>query len=419
MPVPAADLDLAGLVRPGDRILFGQATGEPRALTAALVEQRSRLGGVEAFLGVMLSDTFQPEHADAIRFRALGGFGTNARLSRAGVLDVVPCHISAVPGLIADGTIGADVVFVQLSPPDSAGRHSLGPVADYLRPALERARVVVGEVNEHVPWTCGDTVVEAGRLDRVVHSDHPPLEVPPPALGEAERRIGEHVAERVPDGAVLQLGIGSIPEAVCSALGGKRDLGVHSGMITDGVAELMEAGVITNRRKPIDPGATVTGVLLGGRRLLQFAHRNPAIQMRPATYTHGAAVLARLERFVSINTAVEVDLTGQVNAEVAGGFHLGAVGGAVDYVRGAVASAGGTAIIALPATARGGSVSRIVGRLGAGVTSTARSDTDLVVTEYGVAELRGRSLRERACRLIQIAHPDVRAGLEEAAERLC
>jgi acyl-CoA hydrolase len=177
--------------------------------------------------------------------------------------------------------------------------------------------------------------------------------------------------------------------------------------------------VITNRRKPIDPWETVTGVLLGGRRLLQFAHRNPAIQMRPATYTHGAAVLARLERLVSINTAVEVDLTGQVNAEVAGGFHLGAVGGAVDYVRGAVASAGGTAIIALPATARGGSVSRIVGRLGAGVTSTARSDTDLVVTEYGVAELRGRSLRERAGSLIRIAHPDFRAGLEEAAERLC
>ncbi|HYZ03075.1 MAG TPA: acetyl-CoA hydrolase/transferase C-terminal domain-containing protein [Candidatus Binatia bacterium] len=419
MPVPAADLDLAGLVRPGDRILFGQATGEPRALTAALVEQRGGLGGVEAFLGVMLSDTFQPQHADAITFRALGGFGANARLSRAGVLDVVPCHISAVPGLIADGTIGADVVFVQLSPPDSAGRHSLGPVADYLRPALERARVVVGEVNEHVPWTCGDTVVEAGRLDRVVRSTHPPLEVPAPELGEAERRVAEHVAERVPDGAVLQLGIGSIPEAVCGALGKRRDLGVHSGMITDGVAELMEAGVITNRRKPIDPGETVTGVLLGGRRLLQFAHRNPAIQMRPATYTHGAAVLARLERLVSINTAVEVDLTGQVNAEVAGGFHLGAVGGAVDYVRGAVASAGGTAIIALPATARGGSVSRIVGRLGDGVTSTARSDTDLVVTEYGVAELRGRSLRERACSLIRIAHPDFRAGLEEAAERLC
>lgn len=419
MPVPAADLDLSELVRPGDRILFGQATGEPRALTTALVEQRARLGGVEVFLGAMLSDTFQPEHADGIRFRALGGLGTNARLSRGGVLEVVPCHISAVPGLVSDGSIGSDVVFVQLSPPDTEGRHSLGPVADYLRPALERARVVVGEVNEHVPWTWGDTAVESGRLDHVVRSSHPPLEMPQPALGEAERRVGQHVAERVPDGAVLQLGIGSIPEVVCAALGEKRDLGVHSGMITDGVADLMEAGVITNRRKAIDPGATVTGVLLGGRRLFEFAHRNPAIQMRPATYTHGASVLARLERFVSINSAVEVDLTGQVNAEVAGSLHVGAVGGAVDYVRGAAASAGGTAIIALPSTARGGSVSRIVARLGAGVTSTARSDTDLVVTEYGVAELWGRSLRERACSLIRIAHPDFRAELEEAAERLC
>lgn len=419
MPVPAADLDLAELVRPGDRILFGQATGEPRALTTTLVEQRARLGGVEVFLGAMLSDTFQPEHADGIRFRALGGLGTNARLSRAGVLEVVPCHISAVPGLISDGSIGADVVFVQLSPPDAEGRYSLGPVADYLRPALERARVVVGEVNEHVPWTCGDTAVEPGRLDRIVRSAHAPLEVPQTPPGEAERRVGQHVAERVPDGAVLQLGIGSIPEVMCGALGEKRDLGVHSGMISDGVADLMEAGVITNRRKAIDPGATVTGVLLGGRRLFDFAHRNPAIQMRPATYTHGASVLARLERFVSVNTAVEVDLTGQVNAEVAGSLHVGAVGGAVDYVRGAAASAGGTAIIALPSTARGGSVSRIVARLGAGVTSTARSDTDLVVTEYGVAELWGRSLRERACSLIRIAHPDFRAELEEAAERLC
>ena len=419
MPVPAADLDLAELVRPGDRILFGQATGEPRALTTTLVEQRARLGGVEVFLGAMLSDTFQPEHADGIRFRALGGLGTNARLSRAGVLEVVPCHISAVPGLISAGSIGADVVFVQLSPPDAEGRYSLGPVADYLRPALERARVVVGEVNEHVPWTCGDTAVEPGRLDRVVRSAHAPLEVPQTPPGEAERRVGQHVAERVPDGAVLQLGIGSIPEVMCGALGEKRDLGVHSGMISDGVADLMEAGVITNRRKAIDPGATVTGVLLGGRRLFDFAHRNPAIQMRPATYTHGASVLARLERFVSVNTAVEVDLTGQVNAEVAGSLHVGAVGGAVDYVRGAAASAGGTAIIALPSTARGGSVSRIVARLGAGVTSTARSDTDLVVTEYGVAELWGRSLRERACSLIRIAHPDFRAELEEAAERLC
>jgi acetyl-CoA hydrolase len=419
MPVPAADVDLAALIRPGDRVLFAQATGEPRALTAALVEQRARLGGVEVFLGVMLSDTFQPEHADALRFRALGGFGTNARLSRAGVLEVVPSHISAVPGLIADGSIGADVVLVQLSSPDGTGRHSLGPVADYVRPALERARVVVGEVNDHVPWTHGDTVVETARLDHVVRSNHPPLEVPPSRLGDADRAIVNHVAERVPDGSVLQLGIGSVPEALCGALGGKRDLGMHSGMITDGVADLMEAGVITNRRKPIDQGQTVTGVLLGTRRLYGYAHRNPAIQMRPATYTHGASVLAQLERLVSVNTAIEVDLTGQVNAEVVDSVHVGGVGGAVDYVRGAVGTSQGTAIVALPSTARGGSVSRIVARLPAGVTSTPRSDTDLVVTEFGVAELRGRSLRERACGLIRIAHPDFRAELQAAAERVC
>lgn len=419
MRLAADPLDLAALVRPGDRIMWGQGTAEPRTLTEALVDQRGRLGGVEVLLGVSFSDTFQPEHADAITFTGFGGFGTNARLGKAGVLDVVPCHASAVPSLIEDGTLAPDVAFVLLAPTDDGARFSLGPTSDYIGAAIRHARVVVAEIDEQAPWTLGDTIVAAGDIDVAVRSSRPLVEVAAPRVGATERAIAGLVAERVPDGAVLQFGIGAIPAAICEALRTKRDLGIHSGLITDGVVDLIERGVVTNRAKPIDTGLTVTSLLFGTRRLYDHAHRNPALAMRPSTYIQDPATLARLERFFSINTALEVDLTGQVNAEVVGGAQVGAVGGAVDFVRGTALSQGGRSIVALPARARGGTLSRIVPRLGAGVTSTPRSDVDMVVTEYGVAELRGRSLRQRAKALTAIAHPSFRAELEAAWEGLC
>jgi acetyl-CoA hydrolase len=374
---------------------------------------------VEVLLGVSFSDTFQPEHADAITFTGFGGFGTNARLGKAGVLDVVPCHASAVPRLIEDGTLAPDVAFVLLAPTDEGARFSLGPTSDYIGAAIRHARVVIAEIDEQAPWTLGDTIVAAGDIDVAVRSSRPLVEVAAPRVGATERAIAGLVAERVPDGAVLQFGIGAIPAAICEALRTKRDLGIHSGLITDGVVDLIERGVVTNRAKPIDTGLTVTSLLFGTRRLYDHAHRNPALAMRPSTYIQDPATLARLERFFSINTALEVDLTGQVNAEVVGGAQVGAVGGAVDFVRGTALSQGGRSIVALPARARGGTLSRIVPRLGAGVTSTPRSDVDMVVTEYGVAELRGRSLRQRAKALTAIAHPSFRAELEAGWGRLC
>jgi acyl-CoA hydrolase len=413
-----AQIDLSRYVRAGDRIAWGQGAGEPRSLVRALVEQRAQLGGVEVFLGVSFSETLRSEHADHIRFRGLGGFGTNARLSRDGLLEVVPCHMSAVPGLIAEGRIGVDVVFVQVSPADGRGRHSLGVVADYVRAAIAKARVVIAEIDERTPRTRGDTELDAASFTTVIHADEGPPEVPPARIGPVEESIAERVAERIPDGAVLQFGIGSTPEAVAARLRDKRDLGIHTSLFGDRALELIECGAVTNARKVVDRGIAVAGMLVGTRRLYDYAHENPALQLRPIAYTHGISVLARLAGFVAVNSAVEVDLTGQVNAESLRGVHVGAVGGAVDFMRGAVAAPGGCSIVALPSTARDGAVSRIVPRLTGGVTTAARSDVDLIATEHGVADLRGMTLGERARRLLAIADPAFREELAFAVGEL-
>lgn len=415
-------LDLRDFVRPGDTVLWGQGSGEPRTLTEALVEQRAQLGGLNVFLGATYSETLKPEHADHLQFFGIGGIGNNAALARAGVLDVLPCHISSMPALIESGRLPVDVVFVQLSPAGPDGRHSLGLVGDYVRPAMARARTVIAEVNDHVPHMLGEGSVHPGELAHVLHTSRPPVFVPSPPPGPAEERIGSLVGALIPDGAVLQLGIGSVPHAIASSLTGKQDLSVHCGVVGDWIVDLMEAGAVTNARKPIDTGVTVTGAVFGTRRLYDFVHQNDAIQLRPISYTHDMAVLRRLDQLIAINSAVEVDVTGQVNAETLEGRHIGAVGGQVDFVRAAMASRGGRSIIALPSTARRGTVSRIVTKLSDAVVTTPRSDADLFVTEHGVAELRGVPLHERARRLIEIADPRFRAELESRVRswpRMC
>ncbi len=413
------EIKVADLVRPSDLVIWGQGTAEPRTLTRALVDQRADVHGVSAVLGVHYSDTFKAEHADHINFTGFGGYGTNAVLSKAGVLDVIPSHISRAPSMIRSGALPVDVVFVQVSPPDADGRHRLGLAADYLQAAIERARVVVAEVNPGTPRSEGETSLDPTQITFAIEAAEPPLELPRSTPSDTERTIAEYVAERVPDEAVLQFGIGTIPDAVCVALAGKRDLGIHSGLISDGALDLIEAGAVTNRKKELDQGVSIGGVIFGTRRLYEFADLNPAVQLRSLEYTHAPSVMARFDAFVSIQTAVEVDLTGQINAETLGGVHIGAVGGANDFVRAAAASPHGHSITALRATTTSGKISRIVPKLQDSVVTTTRSDVDLVVTEYGVAELRGRTLRERADSLIAIAHPDFRAALTEAAERLC
>src|SRR5581483_8626160 len=403
-------------IRPGDTVVWPQGTAEPLTLTEALVAQRHAFGPVTVFLGPAFSDTLRPEHTDRLRFLAMSAIGTHRRLVEACVLRLIPCQLSDVPGLFQSGVLKSEVVFLHLSPPaDGRGEYSMGIVNDYLKIAMRRARVVIAEVNEQLPWTHADEPLDFARVDYVVRTSRPPLEQATRTPSETDRAIARRVAELVPDGGVIQIGIGAMPAAILDALHSHRRLGIHSGMIGDSVVDLVASGAVTNETKPFDRGVSVTGALLGTRRLYDFAHRNPQLVLKPLTFTHNVELLAQIDRFISLNSAIEIDLGGQVNAEVAGGVYIGAVGGQVDYVRAARRSRGGRSIIALPATARGGKVSRIVAALSAPVVTTARSDVDVVVTEFGAAELRGISLEERARRLVAIAAPQFREELERAA----
>jgi acyl-CoA hydrolase len=404
-------LDLTGLIRPGDTILWGQVTGEPPSLVEALVEQRAALGGVSVFLGTGLARVLRPEHADHIAMRGLGGLGTFRALASAGVLEVLPVHGGQVHRMITTGQIRCDVALLLLPPADAAGTHSLGPCVDYMDAAIAKARVVIAEVSPHVPDTQGHARIPAARLDAVWHSERTPYLVPRAEPNAVERAIGAHITAHIPDGATIQTGLGALPEAVLAALTQHRDLGLHSGILGDGAMALMQAGVITNARKPMDTGISVTTTLVGSADLHRFAHHNATVALKPSSYTHNEVVLARLPQLFAINGAAEVDLTGQVNAERIGANIIGGVGGQADFARAAARSLGGASIIALPATASDGS-SRIVARLSGPVT-TPRSDVDLVVTEHGVADLRGASERERARRLIAIASPAARESLKE------
>lgn len=410
---PAAP-DLSGLIRPGDHVLWGQVAGEPPALVEALVEQRAALGPFSVFLGTGLGHALRPEHADHIRMSGLGGLGTMRALASAGVLEVLPLHGGQVGRLIAEGRIRCDVALLMLSPAGPEGTHSLGCTVDYMDAAVAAARTVIAEVSPRVPFTFGHDALPAARLDAVLETDRPLFGARPPKIGAAGRAIATHVADLVLDGSTLQTGLGELPEAILEGLGGHRDLGLHSGILGDAAMALIQRGVLTNARKPIDTGRSVTTTLVGSESLYAFAHRNPDILLRPSGYTHADAVLARIPRLVAINSAVEVDLTGQVNAEQAGRAIVGGIGGQADFARAASRSPGGCSIIVLPATASGGA-SRIVARLSGPVT-TPRADVDVVVTEHGAADLRGGTLGERRRRLIAIAAPEAREALERAVK---
>jgi acyl-CoA hydrolase len=409
--VTAGELDLAGYVRPGDLIVWSQACAEPLTLTEILADQRKQLGGVRCFPGISSSAAVRPEHADCLSFSSYSAAGANRSLSQAGVLDIVPCHYSDLPRILGTGPHRADVVFLSLPPAGADGLFGFGLGADYVSTLVGRARVVIAEVNDQVPDLPGGRRLRRDEIDVLVPASRPPPEYPQPAPGELDAAMAGYIAGLIPDGATLQLGIGTIPSAVARRLTGHRDLGVHSGMITDAIAELIEAGVITGARKSTDRGLVITGMLMGTRTLIEHAAGDASIQLRDTRYTHDPAVLAGQYRLVAINSATEVDLTGQVNSETAAGRYVGAVGGSTDFLRGAARSPGGLPVIALPSTA--GPASRIVARLTGPVTQ-ARADAGVMVTEYGVADLRGLTLPQRAQRMITIAHPDHREALEAA-----
>ena len=411
--VSPGEIDLTQWIRAGDGVIWGQATAEPQTLVEALVAQRAAFSGAQAFMGISYSGVVRPEHADHLRLSAYCGAGRNRALADAGVLDVCPFPYSQLAALMNERLIRTDVALIQVSPPNPRGEYSLGLGAEYLVPALRHARVVIAEINDQVPWTHCDRILRSEDFSLAVQTSRPPACPPPTPAGEIERRIAAHAAAYVPDGATLETGLGSLPDAVIAALGDRRDLGVHSGALGDSIATLMESGAITNSRKPIDTGRTVGGLLLGSPRLFEFARENPALWLRSVEHTHDPRILAQLPGFVAINSAVEVDLTGQVNAEVANGTYVGAVGGALDFVRAANQSAGGVSLVVLPASV-GGKRSRVVAQL-SGPVATPRSEAGVIVTECGAADLRGATLRERARRMIGIAHPALREGLERAA----
>jgi acyl-CoA hydrolase len=403
-------VDVARFVRPGDTVAWGQAAAEPLPLTRALMTQRHAVGGRFAvFIGATWSDTLRPEFADAVDFRSYCGTAGNRFLSEAGVLDVMPCPYSQLVSALGRGPCRVDVLLLQVAPPGPEGHYSLAISHEYLVPLIDSARVVIAEVNEQAPWTHGTRALKASDFDAMINTSRPPLELRRPGPTPIDSAVAAQVAALIDDASTLQLGVGALPEAVLQQLTDRRDIGIHSGTIGDGVAELSERGVITNARKTIDRGVTIAGTMMGSRRIHAFAHRNAGVQFRPTTYTHDLQVLSSIDKLVALNSAIEVDLSGQINAEVAGGRYVGAVGGAPDFLRGAQLARGGLPIVALPS--RAGGKSRIVRCLN-GPVSTPRSDAGAIVTEYGVADLRGLSLSKRAERLIAIAHPEDRAHLE-------
>jgi acetyl-CoA hydrolase len=404
-------LRFADYLRPHDVIGWPQGPGEPLALTEALMAQGADLRAPVLFFGLSASATLHPKHAEHFAFRALNGAGNNRRISA--MADIVPCHVSCVPALLRSGHLRVDVALIQVKPL-SPGGFTLGVIADFTQALIRQARLVIALLNPALPATRGDALVDSEDIDIFVESDDRLIDMPDPEPSAVERAVAQQVAALVPDRATVQLGVGTLPAAVANALSDHRELGVHSGVVSDVLVDLVERGVVTNAHKGCDPGRTVTGGLFGTQRLRNFAERTGMIDMRSVEYTHHIAVTAALAQFHTINSAIEIDLSGQANAEIAGNRYLGAVGGQVDFVRGGVASAGGSSIIALPSTTPDGQHSRIVASLGARPVTTARSDVDVIVTEYGVAHLRACPLRERARRLIAIAHPDHRESLLRA-----
>jgi acyl-CoA hydrolase len=409
------------IVRSGDRVYIHEGCATPEILVDALLRRAPDLQNVEIthMMTLGAADYTRPEFEG--HFRHSGLFlGANVREAVAeGRADYTPIFLSEIEQLFASGELPLDVVLLQASPPDEHGYMSLGVGIDCTLTAARCARHVIAEVNQEMPRSLGDSFLHVSKVSAIVETCHPLLELQPPPFTALQRRIAEHVASLIPDGATLQTGIGGIPDAVLACLGDKRDLGIHSEMCSDGVIPLIESGVINGERKTLHRGKVVAGFVLGTRKLFQFIHQNPIFEFHPTAYTNDPFVIAQNERMIAINSALQVDLTGQVCADSIGTRPYSGFGGQLDFIRGAARSKGGKPIIALPSTAKNGTISRIAPVLdpGAGVVTT-RADVHYVVTEHGIAYLHGKTLRQRAEALIAIADPKFRDELYEFGARV-
>jgi acyl-CoA hydrolase len=407
-------------IRSGQQVFVHGGAATPSVLLDALVARADELENVSMvhFHTEGPGPHLAPEMAGHFRHKALF-IGANARQAvNEGRADYVPVFLSDVPDLFSSGALPLDAVLINVTQPDAHGFCSLGTSVDASLAATRSARTVIAQLNASMPRTHGDTFVHVSQIDLAVEVDIPPYSHAEQQIGEVERQIGENVAELVCNAATLQLGIGAIPAATALALRDKHDLGVHTEMFTEPVMDLVECGAITGACKEINRGKIVSAFLMGTQRLYDFVHDNPMIELRPVDYTNDTSVIRRFRRMVAINSAIQVDVTGQVVADSIGKRFFSGVGGQMDFIRGAALAPEGRAIIALPATAAGGRISRIVPVLdeGAGVVTT-RAHVRTIVTEYGVAELHGKSIAERANALIAIAHPDFRDELLSAAHR--
>ncbi len=401
-------------VKDGDRVVVGHACGEPPTLVDALVARAPELKNVEIVHMVAMGPAkyAQPGMEGSFRHNSLFvGAATRKAVSEGRALHT-PCFFSEIPRLFNWKILPVDVTLMQVTPPDEDGWCSLGVSVDYTLASASSDRVTIAQMNRFMPRTIGGRI-HLDEIDCIVEKDEPIIELKPPAIGDKEKAIGENVAKLIEDGSTLQLGIGAIPDAVLLFLKDKKDLGIHSEMFSDGIVALAEAGVVTNRMKTINPGKFIVTFLMGTRKLYDFVNNNLDVLMRPVDYTNDPFIIGQHEKMISINSALQVDMMGQVNAEMIGRNQFSGVGGQLDFVRGASRSNGGKSIIALPSTASGGTVSRIVCELDRGsAVTTSRNDVHFIVTEFGVAELRGKSIRDRARALIAIAHPEFRDYLK-------
>jgi 4-hydroxybutyrate CoA-transferase len=408
----------ARAISSNSRVYLGGGAGVPQVLERAMVARAAELHNVQvvsvlAFAG---NEYLAPEYGASFRHDSLF-MGAEARTAvNEGRADYTPIFLSEIPSLFRDGTLPLDLALIQVSPPDEHGFCSFGCEVGCTKPAAMAAQKIIAEVNAQMPRVLGDSFIHVSKLDALVETDYALPEATQGGFSDVHNKIGELVADLIPDGATLQLGIGSIPDAVLFHLKDKRDLGVHSELFSDGVIDLFERGVITGEKKTLHPGKIVAGFLFGAQALYKFVHDNAFIELHPTDYVNDPFIIAQNDYMISINSAIEVDLTGQVSADSIGTRFYSGIGGQVDFVRGAARSRGGKPVIALPATAKDGQESRIVPQLkpGAGVV-TSRGDVHYVVTEFGIASLHGKSIRERVCALIQIAHPKFREDLERYA----
>ena len=403
-------------IKSGDRVVVGHATGSPEVLIRAMLDNKDAYENVEIVHMVAMgpSEYCLPENSSHFIHNSLFAGATTRKAIHDGRAVFTPSHFSQIPRLFTEKILPVDVTLCMLSTPDEHGYCSFGISVDYTKPAAESSKTVIAEVTPHMPRTLGDAFIHVSDIDHIVECDSRPIELKPPEIGPTDEAIGGYCAELIRDGACLQLGIGAVPDSMLGFLTDKRDLGIHTEMFSDGVVDLVNRGVITCAWKNFHPNKMVATFFMGTQKLYRFIHNNPKVEMFTVDYTNNPAIIARNDNVVSINSSLQVDLTGQAASESIGYKQFSGTGGQADFVRGAAWSKGGRSIIAFHSTAAKGKLSRIVPRLDEGATvTTTRTDIHYIVTEYGIADMRGKSVHQRAEALINIAHPDFRSDLKK------